>query len=139
MLPSHMHQCKSLNDHTTHRCCDMNSDIKLNQSPWSMIYRWKWPIFAWMLTYYPTCICVQDNVILQVKVAEIWTQILNLTKTRGLGEPVSLKQQYFSYFRAINMKWVIRWTWNDEMKNGMDTRIIRINEFRLPLEKGRGG
>ena len=35
------------------------------------------------------------------------------------------KQQYFSYFRAMNMKWMIKWTWNDdEMKMGWDTRPI---------------
>ena len=31
-----------------------------------------------------------------------------------------------------------KWIWNDEMKNGMGHKANRVNEFRLPLEKGRG-
>ena len=51
------------------------------------------------------------------------------------------KQHDYGYIRTMNMKWMIKWTWDndDEMKNDMEHKNNRVNEFRLPLEKWRDG
>ena len=48
----------------------MNSGVEHDQSQWSMKCGSKWPTFAWMLTYHPTCIYVQVYRILQFIVNE---------------------------------------------------------------------
>ena len=40
------------------------------------------------------------------------------------------EQQYFSYIKAMNMKWMIKLTYNDvEMKYGMGHKDYRVDEF----------
>ena len=49
------------------------------------------------------------------------------------------EQQHFSSIQAINMKWIITWTWNDdEMKKGMWHKDNRVNKFWLPQEEREG-
>ena len=51
------------------------------------------------------------------------------------------EQKYFSYNLAMNMKWIIKWTWNDnddEMKKGMGHKKNRVDKFWLS-QKGRDG
>jgi hypothetical protein len=123
----------------------MYSGVELDQSQCSMKCGSKWPTFAWMLTYHPTCIYVQVYRILQFIVNEKAKFEIATAKRRNRNHfsilrfnlfrfsALAYSRLFFCIFASSRVaEWSRRWTLKPRCRHrcGFDPHVCQ--GFKAP-------